>query len=396
MRILSTVTKSMPREHVLFVHAHPDDETIATGGTIATLLDAGASVTLLTCTRGELGEVVPSELQHLTGEALGAYRETELALAMAELHLTDFRFLGNENACAKGAPPHRYLDSGMQWGPDGAEPLAAAGQSGAREHPSLTEVDLDAVVSDIVEVIIEVQPTAIVSYNENGGYGHPDHKRAHVAAGTAAYLTDVPFYMIVPDGQESPSDIRVDVREVLDRKRRALAQHRTQLTVHGDTIVHSGGQSEPISQAEVFRPIATPPDAVVDWASLGIVGRILACLTAAALGGVIGIIGTVNYQIAWSIISLVIAVAFFTGLRLFFRTRIVAAFAAVGLLVAVSALSQTGPGGSVLIPANTIGYVWAYGPFVVSFLVLAWPQFGSASRATMVRGSATGKDIDSP
>lgn len=104
------------REHILFVHAHPDDETISTGGTIATLLDAGASVTLLTCTRGELGEIVPAELQHLHGDALGVYRETELATAVRALELTDFRFLGSENACAQGAAPHRFSDSGMQCG----------------------------------------------------------------------------------------------------------------------------------------------------------------------------------------------------------------------------------------------------------------------------------------
>ncbi len=406
MRILSTVTTSAPREHVLFVHAHPDDETIATGGTIATLLDAGAEVTLLTCTRGELGEVVPPELRHLAGQALGDYRESELAEAMAALHLFDFRFLGNEDARARETAPHRYLDSGMQWGPEGAEPLTAGDQTAGdptagdqsekSEHASLTAVELDTVVSDIVEVIAEVQPTAIVSYNERGGYGHPDHVRAHEAAGTAAILMGVPFYTIVPNGQELPGDIRVDVRPVLERKRRALAAHRTQLTVHRDTIIHSGGQVEPIGEVEVFRATATPPEAAVDWAHLGIVGRVSVCVMAVILGGIVGIIGTVNYQIAWSIVSLAITALFLVGLRLFFATRVVAAFAAVGLLIAVSTLSQSGPGGSVLIPANTGGYLWAYGPLVIAFVVLAWPRFANATRATMGEGSALGKDVDSP
>src|SRR5690606_23362027 len=127
VRILSTVATPSIREHVLLVHAHPDDETISTGGTIATLLDAGARVTLLTCTRGERGEGVPPELQHLSGDALGAYRERELASAMRVLGLADHRILGSEDACANGTEPHRYRDSGMTWGPDGAEPLSETG-----------------------------------------------------------------------------------------------------------------------------------------------------------------------------------------------------------------------------------------------------------------------------
>jgi N-acetyl-1-D-myo-inositol-2-amino-2-deoxy-alpha-D-glucopyranoside deacetylase len=96
-------------ERVLFVHAHPDDESITTGGTIATLLDAGAHVTVLTCTRGELGEVIPADLQHLleSPEALGAYREKELAAAMAALGVTDHRYLGDDDALWDDLAPRR-------------------------------------------------------------------------------------------------------------------------------------------------------------------------------------------------------------------------------------------------------------------------------------------------
>src|SRR5690606_31265526 len=108
-------------EHVVFVHAHPDDETISTGGTIASLVEAGVGVTVVTCTRGERGEVIPPELQHLEGDgpALAGVREGELAAAMAALGVTDHRYLGDSNARAAGLAPRRYADSGMVWGADG-------------------------------------------------------------------------------------------------------------------------------------------------------------------------------------------------------------------------------------------------------------------------------------
>ena len=75
-------------ERVLFVHAHPDDESISTGGTIATLVDRGAAVTVLTCTRGERGEVIPPELSHFEGSPdLVAIREDELRGALRDRSL---------------------------------------------------------------------------------------------------------------------------------------------------------------------------------------------------------------------------------------------------------------------------------------------------------------------
>src|SRR3712207_5287908 len=111
-------------ERVLFVHAHPDDESISTGGTIATLVDRGAAVTVLTCTRGERGEVIPPELAHFEGSPdLVPIREEELRKALRELGVVDGRFLGAPNARRPGLPERSYLDSGMRWGADGPEPV---------------------------------------------------------------------------------------------------------------------------------------------------------------------------------------------------------------------------------------------------------------------------------
>ena len=136
----------MEPERVLFVHAHPDDETLATGATIATLVDAGAFVSVLTCTRGELGEVIPAELAHLGGEELGEHRLGELRTALSVLGVTDHRVLGEPNARWEGRGPRRYLDSGMVWGSAGAEPVPSP------DGRSLSAAERDALWSRLKEV----------------------------------------------------------------------------------------------------------------------------------------------------------------------------------------------------------------------------------------------------
>lgn len=378
------------------MHAHPDDETIVTGGTIASLLDRGATVTLVTCTRGELGEVVPAELQHLTGDALGQYREKELATAMSALGLTDYRFLGSESAHAFGVAPHRYRDSGMQWGPNGPEPLAApaAEPHGGQAPLSLTDASVDAVVADLCAVIDDVKPTAVVSYDSGGGYGHPDHVRTHDAASSAAFITGVPFFTIVPVGQEAADDIYVDVRDVMERKMAALRAYSTQLTVDGNVIVHSGGQVEQIQHEEVFRRTVFTDDTELEWSRLRPFTKIVTCLLAFLMGGVVGVVGTANHQVAAGAISLVLVGGFLAGLRLLFGIRVVAASAAVGMMIVLITASGESLGGSVLIQANELGFLWTYGVPVIALIVLAWPRAVRPSRVTMEKLADPEKVVD--
>ena len=238
-----------PVERVLFVHAHPDDETISTGATIATLVDRGAEVIVLTCTRGERGEVIPQDLHHLEGslDELGSVREGELAEALAVLGVTDHRMLGNSNARWTGRAPRRYLDSGMRWAPSGA---TALDELDAR---SLCAAEVGEVAADIAAVIIELEPDVVVSYDVDGGYGHPDHVRAHEATRTATEVLGVPFYVIDSSAKNSSAksstaknssaknstakksgQLVIDVAPVVDRKRDALEKHRTQVSVSGD------------------------------------------------------------------------------------------------------------------------------------------------------------------
>ncbi|MEO7348420.1 MAG: PIG-L family deacetylase [Terrimesophilobacter sp.] len=386
------MTLSSAREHVLFVHAHPDDESITTGGAIATLLDAGVAVTLLTCTRGELGEVIPEELQHLSGDALGAHRESELAAAVAVLGLKDHRFLGADGACAAGVSPHRFRDSGMQWGPNGPEPLNVAESPPSID--SLARADIGAVLADICAVIADIRPIAVISYDSGGGYGHPDHVRTHEAASFAAHTMSVPFYAIIPVGQQTEGDILLDVSRVLDRKTRALEAYRTQLTVEGNSIVHSGGQVELINDTEIFRPPMRSHTSELEWSHLRIFTKAATCTLALAIGALVGVLGTIHHGFAFSVVSLIMVASLLTGLRLLFRVRTVALFAGLGVFLVVGALSQKSAGGSVLIQNNLVGSVWSYGVAIIALVVLAWPNLRPRARDTMGNVTDSQKVVD--
>ena len=249
----------VPRR-LLLVHAHPDDETIGTGATMAKYAAEHVRVTLVTCTLGEEGEVLVPELAHLAADeedALGQHRIDELAAAMEALRVTDFRFLGG---------PGRWRDSGMMGTP-------------ANERPDcFWQADLDDAVRELVAVVREVRPQVVVTYDDRGGYGHPDHIQAHrvtVAAVDAAadpayapeagevwavdklYWTAVPRSVLqagidslkesgrtgffgVDSADELPFGIadeqvttEVDARAHLDAKVAAMRAHRTQIAVDG-------------------------------------------------------------------------------------------------------------------------------------------------------------------
>lgn len=146
---------------VLFVHAHPDDESIETGATMAKYAAEGAQVTLVTCTLGEMGEVIPAELAHLADDAgggLGQHRIGELAAACAALGVTDHRFLGGAG---------RWRDSGMMGTP-------------ANDAPGcFWRADVDEAARELLAIITEVRPEVLVTYDARGFYGHPDHIQAH-------------------------------------------------------------------------------------------------------------------------------------------------------------------------------------------------------------------------
>lgn len=272
----------LPAKRLLLVHAHPDDETINNGATMAGYRAQGAAVTLVTCTRGEEGEVLVPSLAHLAAtrdNTLGTYRETELATAMEHLGVGDFQFLG--------APQRQYRDSGMMGTPPNENP------------DCFWKADLDEAAGLLVAVIRDRKPQVLISYDDYGGYGHPDHIKAHQVAMRAAELASDPhfgsgepweiskiYWSAIPRSalQESLSSSKIttqimiklfnyvpskwvalpfvkadgvvttkfDGEKYLPQKLAALRAHRTQLIINGDVFAFSEDMSSRIGGTEYY------------------------------------------------------------------------------------------------------------------------------------------------
>lgn len=275
-------------KHLLLVHAHPDDESIGQGATMAKYVAEGVGVTLVTCTGGEMGEILVPELAHLAADqddTLADQRLIELTNAMAALGVTDFRHLGGFK---------KYRDSGMQWHPDGHAVAADEVSENA-----FWAADLTAAAADLVAVIREVRPQVMITYDEFGGYGHPDHIQAHRVATYGAALAAVSSYR--PDlgrahdiakiywGAMSASRMREGLRRLrasgdtttfegmdpdnlppfvtadenlaavidgtayVDKKMAALAAHATQITTDSGFFALSNNLGQEVMGLEFFR-----------------------------------------------------------------------------------------------------------------------------------------------
>jgi N-acetyl-1-D-myo-inositol-2-amino-2-deoxy-alpha-D-glucopyranoside deacetylase len=234
---------------LLLVHAHPDDETINNGATMAMYAALGARVTLVTCTRGEEGEVLVEEHSHKAAahdDLLGDHRVIELAEAMKALGVVDHRFLGEPNI--------KYRDSGMM----GTDP---------NDRPdNFWKADFDGATDQLIKVIEEVKPHVLITYDEFGGYGHPDHIQAHRVAMAASEKSDWQiekiYWNVTPRsvmqqgidamkaagtdfmGVDSADDLpfakddsfvtaHIDGNEYVEAKMAAMRAHATQISVDG-------------------------------------------------------------------------------------------------------------------------------------------------------------------
>jgi N-acetyl-1-D-myo-inositol-2-amino-2-deoxy-alpha-D-glucopyranoside deacetylase len=159
------------RPTLMTTHAHPDDETIGTGGLMAVNVKAGRRVVLVTCTRGEMGEIVVPDMDTPDNHRrLGELRAVELERAMDALGVTEWENLG-------------YKDSDMM------------GRAGNRDARSFWQADLDEAIGRLVFLVRTYKPDVMTTYNDFGGYGHPDHIRTHlVAVGAFARAGDPSWY----------------------------------------------------------------------------------------------------------------------------------------------------------------------------------------------------------
>jgi N-acetyl-1-D-myo-inositol-2-amino-2-deoxy-alpha-D-glucopyranoside deacetylase len=257
---------------LLVVHAHPDDESIETGATMAKYAAAGARVTLVTCTLGELGEVIPADLAHLAWDndgGLGEYRIGELDAACAALGVADRRFLGG---------PGRWRDSGMMGQPTNDLP------------GSFWRADVGEAAADLLAIIREVRPQVIVTYDERGYYGHPDHIQAHRVARRAFtqagglvskfYATAMPRSVLptviaspptrfrrVESAEDLPFGIpdenvtaEIDARSYLDAKLAAMRAHATQISVESPFFALSDNIGQRVLGTEYYTLLASRPE----------------------------------------------------------------------------------------------------------------------------------------
>ena len=234
---------------LLAVHAHPDDESITMGGTLARYSAEGVRTTLVTATRGEVGEILDKELDPKeAAPRLASIRELELRSAVKILGVSELVFLG-------------YEDSGM------------AGLPRNRDKQVFWQADEEEAVGRLIEVVRRVRPQVMTTYNEVGGYGHPDHINTHrIAVGAFYSAHDAKrfpggeswrpsklYYSAFPrsviaefgeaikragladrfsrDGDEEPPfavaddrvTTRLDISPYLDKKLAAMRAHRTQI-----------------------------------------------------------------------------------------------------------------------------------------------------------------------
>jgi LmbE family N-acetylglucosaminyl deacetylase len=222
----------MPGTLVTF-HAHPDDEAIATGGTMARAAAEGARVVLVVATGGELGEVAPGVLA--AGEDLATRRALEQARAGAALGVARIEFLG-------------YLDSGM------------AGEDTNTAPGAFAAAPVAEAAERLAKILREEDADVLTIYDENGNYGHPDHIQVHHVGIAAAELAGTPRVyeatvnrdhlldlmrnradeMPEVEGAPDPDDFdigvpahritaTVDVGDFVDQKRAAMQAHASQI-----------------------------------------------------------------------------------------------------------------------------------------------------------------------
>lgn len=393
----------------LFVHAHPDDESSSTGATMAALAAAGAQVHLLTMTRGEMGEVIDPTLKHLEaenpantdgGEALGRLRTAELHQALAALGVEHHTFLG-QGASALPDTPTVYRDSGMTWGDDGraaANPLAAP--------DCLTRLPLTTQAEAIATLLRQLRPDVLVTYDADGGYGHPDHKRTYEAVTAALELvkgTDAhPGAVWGIEGDADPADTRQQavIHGDLARKREAMRAHTTQITITGETTFeYSNRVSQPITAIETYRLLAgrhQPAEMVAETTAVEyleeVPGPINSTITSIALGLLAGFAGTMYHAWIWYFSDtfwlpwgalLACLTVFFTATWASLYTQKIWSATLVGasafLLIGLFAYAK---GTSMLVYINPInppgiaGTIWALGSLVATtFALLASTKY---------------------
>lgn len=366
-------------KRLLIVHAHPDDESLFTGHIIADRLASKAEVFVLTLTRGERGKVKLEELKPLEGNAnsMGSFRATELIEALAAFGPVQHAFAGTR----------AYLDSGLR-----INSMGKPSRVKNLDEMSLVAASTSVIADDISAKILEFKPDAVLTYNRNGGFGHPDHKKAHEA--TAMALRQIarkrkgraPQFWVIAEPRER-FDAEIGNAKTALIKKAALEAHASQVSVSAETYSVVPGKEIRFDRPERVRHSSPSPLVYVKPA--------LTFLWATLLGGLLALAGTMLHQVRTNdvsntpiglIVALIMTASLALALRLLRRSRGALYLVTATLSATVYWLTQRQPGGELFIPGNEAGTIWAFGSIGICALVILFPRIGPGAWRRSSRG----------
>lgn len=361
-------------KRLLVVHAHPDDESIFTGHIIAERLAAGAEVYVLTLTRGERGKVKLEELKGLEGQlrAMGAFRSGELKVALSELQRAGSKLQHSF------AGTRAFLDSGMR-----INSMGRPTKKNRTDEMALASASTAVIAEDIERVMNEFKPDAILTYNSKGGYGHPDHKMAHHASAMAIrhyrrQKRRAPQFWVLAEPNER-FDVAIGDAKTAKFKRAALEAHSSQVSIFPETYSIGATETRYDSPERIRK--STPSPLV----------HLLPLLTffwAIPLGILLGLSGTLLHSIKTTdtsefpiglTVALTMVASLALALRILRNSRGALYLMTASFLTTVYLLSQTQPGGEVLIVANQVGDTWVYGSMAICALIMLFPKLNPSS-----------------
>jgi len=366
-------------KRVLLVHAHPDDESLFTGHVIADRAAARSEVMVLTLTRGERGRVKLEDLKPLEGNlaSMGEFRSNELKNALSQLGDVKHKFAGTR----------AYLDSGMRLNAFG-KPIKPR----RTDEMSLASVSTAVIADDIYQVLSQFKPDAVITYNRKGGFGHPDHKKAHEATAMAlrrfarsSKSKPPQFWVIAEPGERF--DVEIGGPKTAPKKKAALEQHASQVTVAQETYSLVAGREIRYDQPERLRRASTTP-----WLWLK---PVFLALWALPLGILLGFAGTLLHSVTAAdeartpiglVVALVMTFSLAVALRLLRNSRGALYLMSFTLAGTVFWLSRPTAAGDALIMDNQAGNFWVYGSLIICAVVILFPKLRPGTWAKNASG----------
>ena len=345
---------------LLLIFAHPGDESVFAGHIISQALERGVRVKVITLTRGERGHTSVKELSSLNenSTAMALHREAELAGALDALGGPQHTFAGTR----------AYLDSGFRmnaWG--------RLGKPRRVDELALSAASTTVVATDILSLMRDFRPDTVITHSSRGQGVHPDYRASYLA--TAMAIRKYRSENLPPDFFVIGAPGRADV-EITDRtagsKQQALAAHRSQIELSRDGY-RRGNQSGKFLGAEKLHRASANPAV-----------RLLPALTyfwALPLGALVAVAGTLIHQVRSSdqapiglAIALTMIGSLALALRLLRNSRGALYLMSLAFTVGILIMAQRQGAGTVLIPANDAGTIWAYGSLVLLFLIMLFPN----------------------